>query len=110
MVDRTTVATGAEAAVAEIAVLRQKLAAAVARIEVKMGRHKATEAYKDNAFKRLTSWTSAKVETTPTPDNRHERMATLLRDMNNPRVCEPQLRIAAGAPSRIRPAAGILRW
>jgi hypothetical protein len=74
---------------AEIATLRQKLAALAAAVQQNVfiqerGRHNATEADKDNAFKRLTSWTSAKVETTPTPDNRHERMATLLRDMNNP--------------------------
>jgi len=74
---------------AEIATLRQKLAALAEAVQQNVfiqerGRHNATEADKDNAFKRLTSWTSAKVETTPTPDNRHERMATLLRDMNNP--------------------------
>ena len=69
MVDRTTVATGAEAAAAEIAALRQKLAAAVARVEVKMGRHKAAEAYKDNALKPFTSWKSDKIKSVPTLDD-----------------------------------------
>jgi hypothetical protein len=74
---------------AEIATLRQKLAALAEAVQQNVfiqerGRHNATEADKDNAFKRLTSWTSAKVQTTPTPDNRRERMAALLRDMNNP--------------------------
>ena len=46
---------------AETATLRQKLAA-------------LAEADKDNALKRLTS----------TPDDRRERRAALLRDMNNP--------------------------
>ena len=81
MVDRT----------AEIATLRQKLTAlAVAEadkdnvfIQERDG-HSATEVDKDNAFKRLTSWTSDKVKSTPTPDDRRERMAALLRDMNNP--------------------------
>jgi hypothetical protein len=41
--DRTAAATGTAAAVAEIAALRQKLAAAAARIQEEMGRHKATE-------------------------------------------------------------------
>jgi hypothetical protein len=45
MVDRTA------AAAAEITTLRQELAAAKARIQ-EMGRHNATEADKDNAFKR----------------------------------------------------------
>jgi hypothetical protein len=39
VVDRTVVATGTAAAVAEIAALRQKLAAAAARIQVEIGRH-----------------------------------------------------------------------
>ena len=48
------------------------------------GRDSATEADKENAFKRLTSWTSDKVKGIPTPDDRRERMAALLRDMSNP--------------------------
>jgi hypothetical protein len=44
MVDRTTAAVSTPAATAEIATLRQKLAAAAARIQEEMGRHKATEA------------------------------------------------------------------
>jgi hypothetical protein len=77
MVDRTA------AAAAEIAALRQKLAAAEARIQ-EMGRHNATEADKDNAFKRFTSWTSDKVKSTPTLDDMREPMAALIRDL--PRV------------------------
>ena len=69
MVDRTAVATGTAAAVAEIAVLRQKLAAAASRIQVEMGRHKETEAYRDNAFKPFTSWTSDKIKSAPTLDD-----------------------------------------
>ena len=69
MVDRTAVATGTEAAVAEIAVLRQKLAAAAARIQVGMGRHKEPEADKDNAFKPFTSWKSDKIKSVPTLDD-----------------------------------------
>ena len=66
MVDRT----------AESATLRQKLAALAEADQQNVfiqerGRHNATE---DNAFKRLTS----------TPDDMRERMAALLRDMNNP--------------------------
>jgi len=38
MVDRTAAATGTAAAMAEIAALRQKLAAAAARIQEEMGR------------------------------------------------------------------------
>ena len=63
MVDRTTVATGTEAAVAEIAVLRQKLAAAAARVR-EMGKPNTTEAYKDNA-----PWTSDKIKSVPTLDD-----------------------------------------
>ena len=64
---------------AETATLRQKLAALAEADQQNVfiqerGRHNATEADKDNAFKRLTS----------TPDDRRERMAALLRDMNNP--------------------------
>ena len=77
MVDRTA------AAAAEIATLRHELAAAKARIQ-EMGRHNATGADKDNAFKRFTSWTSDKVKSTPTLDDMRERMVALLRDMNNP--------------------------
>ena len=53
---------------AEIAALRQKLAAATARIQQEMGRHKATEADKDNAFKPFT-WTSDKINSVPTLDD-----------------------------------------
>ena len=64
---------------AETATLRQKLAALAEADQQNVfiqerGRHNATEADKDNALKRLTS----------TPDDRRERMAALLRDMNNP--------------------------
>jgi len=61
MVDRTAAATGTAAAVAEIAALRQKLAAAAARIQQEVGRHKAAEADKDNAFKPFTSWKSDEI-------------------------------------------------
>ena len=54
---------------AEIAALRQKLAAAAARIQQEMGRHKETEAYRDNAFKPFTSWTSDKIKSAPTLDD-----------------------------------------
>jgi len=70
MVDRTA------AAAAEITTLRQELAAAKARIQ-EMGRHNATEADKDNAFKPFTSWKSR----TPTFDDLRERMAALIRDL-----------------------------
>jgi hypothetical protein len=69
MVDRTAAATGTAAAVAEIAALRQKLAAAAARIQEEMGRHKATEADKDNALKPFTSWKSDKIKSAPTLDD-----------------------------------------
>jgi hypothetical protein len=69
MVDRTAAATGTAAAMAEIAALRQKLAAAAARIQEEMGRHKATEADKDNALKPFTSWKSDKAKSTPTLDD-----------------------------------------
>jgi len=64
---------------AETATLRQKLAALAEADQQNVfiqerGRHNATEADKDNALKRLTS----------TPDDRRERRAALLRDMNNP--------------------------
>ena len=62
MVDRTAVATGTAAAVAEIAVLRQKLAAAAARVR-EMGKPNTTEAYKDNA-----PWTSD-IKSVPTLDD-----------------------------------------
>jgi hypothetical protein len=64
------------AVAAEIATLRQKLAAAEARIQ-EMSRHNATaqgnptEADKDNAFKPSTS------SRTPTLDELRERMAAL---------------------------------
>jgi hypothetical protein len=66
MADRTVAAT------AEIATLRQKLAAAEARIQ-EMSRHNATEADKPFA-----SWKSR----TPTLDHLRERMAALIiRDL-----------------------------
>jgi hypothetical protein len=74
---------------AEIATLRQKLAAAEARTQ-EMGRHNAAEADKDN-IKLLTSWKSDKAKSnptldetksTPTLDDLSERMAALLRDLN----------------------------
>jgi hypothetical protein len=64
-------------AAAEIATLKQKLAAAEARI-------REIEAAKDNAFKPFTSWKSDKTKSTPTLDNMRERLAALLRHMNNP--------------------------
>jgi hypothetical protein len=70
MIDRNAVAA------AEIAMLRQKLAAAEARI-------REIEA-KDDAFKPFTSCKSDKSKSTPTFDDMRERMAALLRDMNNP--------------------------
>ena len=66
----------AVAATAEIAALRQELAAAKARIQ-EMGRHNATGADKDNAFKPFASWKSR----TPTFDDLRERMAALIRDL-----------------------------
>jgi hypothetical protein len=63
MADRTVAAT------AEIATLRQKLAAAEACIQ-EMSRHNATE-----ADKRFASWKSR----TPTLDDLRERMADLIR-------------------------------
>jgi hypothetical protein len=68
MVDRTAVATGTAAAVAEIAVLRQKLAAAAARVR-EMGKPNTTEADKDNALKPFTSWTSDKIKSVPILDD-----------------------------------------
>jgi hypothetical protein len=66
--DRTT-ATADTAAAGEIATLRQKLAAAEARIrEIED---------KDNAFKPLTSWKSDKTKSTPTLDDLRECMAAL---------------------------------
>ena len=69
MVDRTAAATGTAAAVAEIAALRQKLAAAAARIQEEMGRRKATEVDRDNAFKPFTSWKSDKIKSAPILDD-----------------------------------------
>jgi hypothetical protein len=69
MIDRNA------AAAAEIATLRQKLMAAEARIR--------EMADTDNAFKRFTSWTSEKVKGALTLNDMRERMAGLLRDMNN---------------------------
>jgi hypothetical protein len=63
MADRTVAAT------AEIATLRQKLAAAEARIR------KIED--KDNALKPFASWKSR----TPTFDDLRERMAALIRDL-----------------------------
>jgi len=68
MIDRTATAA------AEIATLRQKLTAAEARIR-EMGQHNMIE-----ADKRFASWKSR----IPTLDYMRERMAALLRDMNNP--------------------------
>jgi hypothetical protein len=65
MIDRTAAAT------AEIATLRQKLAAAEARIR-EMGQHNMIEADKRFASR------------IPTLDYMRERVAALLRDMNNP--------------------------
>jgi hypothetical protein len=76
MADRTV------AAAAEIATLRQELAAAKARIQ-EMGRNNATKADKDNAFKLFTSWKSR----TPTIDDLRERMAAL-----NCEIAKSQLR------------------
>jgi hypothetical protein len=55
------------------------LAAAEARIQ-ENGRHNATEADKDNAFKLFTPWKSDKAQSTPTLDDLRERMAAPLRD------------------------------
>ena len=70
-VDRTT-ATADTAAAAEIATLRQKLAAAEARI-------REIEADKDNAFKppTITSRKSDKTKSAPTLDELRECMAAL---------------------------------
>jgi hypothetical protein len=68
MIDRNATAA------AEIATLRQKLTAAEARIR-EMGQHNMIE-----ADKRFASWKSR----IPTLDDMRERMAALLRDMNNP--------------------------
>ena len=67
MVDRTAVATGTSAAVAEIAVLRQKLAAAAARVRER-GKPNTTEAYKDNALKPF-AWASDKIKSVTTLDD-----------------------------------------
>jgi hypothetical protein len=70
-VDRTAAAAGTVAA--EIATLKQKLAAAEARIrEIED---------KDNAFKPLTSWKSDKTKSTPTLDELRECMAALNREI-----------------------------
>jgi len=68
MIDRNATAA------AEIATLRQKLTAAEARIR-EMGQHNMIE-----ADKRFASWKAR----FPTLDDMRERMAALLRDMNNP--------------------------
>jgi hypothetical protein len=74
---------------AEIATLRQKLAAVEARTQG-MGRHNAAEAHKDK-IKLLPSRKSEKAKSnptldetksTPTLDDLSERMAALLRDLN----------------------------
>jgi hypothetical protein len=74
MVDRT----------GEIATLRQKLAALVVAEADKdnvfiqeRGRHNATEADKDNAFKLFTSWRADKAKSSPTLDGLRECMAAL---------------------------------
>jgi hypothetical protein len=64
---------------AEIATLRQKLAAAEARTQ--MGPHNATQADKDN-IRLLTSRNPDKAKSIPTLDDLSERMAALLRDLN----------------------------
>jgi hypothetical protein len=51
---------------AEIATVRQQLAAAEARIQ-EMGGHDATEADKDNAFKLFTSWKASWLEARTRP-------------------------------------------
>jgi hypothetical protein len=70
---------------AELATLKQKLTAAEARIRQIED--------KGNAFKPFTSWKSDKTaatcdaraaKSTPTLDDMRERMAALLREMNNP--------------------------
>ena len=81
MVDRTAVAAGTAAAVAELGALKQKLAAAEARIrELKA---------KDNAFKPSTSWKSDKTKSTPTFDELRESMAALNCEIAK-RVIRPQ--------------------
>ena len=74
MIDRNATAA------AEIATLRQKLAATEARIREMAD----TDTDTDNAFKRFTSWTSDKVKGALTLNDMRERMVALLRDMNNP--------------------------
>jgi hypothetical protein len=54
--------------VAEIAVLRQKLAAAAARVR-EMDKPNTTEVHKDNAFKPFTSWKSNKIKSAPILDD-----------------------------------------
>jgi ADP-dependent phosphofructokinase/glucokinase len=76
MVDRT----------AEIATLRQKLAAAAQSWSPARIRE-----IESNAFKQFTSWNSDKSKSTPTLDDIREHMAALLRDMNNPGL-KPHLR------------------
>ena len=66
MVDRTAVAAGTAAAVAEIAVLRQKLAAAAARIQ-ETGRHNATETEHFRAIcRRIDDWVGIMTHTDAT--------------------------------------------
>jgi hypothetical protein len=95
-IDRTATAA------AEIATLRQKLTAAEARIR-EMGQHNMIE-----ADKRFASSKSR----IPTLDDMRERMAALLRDMNNPSsdrgavhrwLREKPSDDPAGAPSHIGP-------
>jgi CelD/BcsL family acetyltransferase involved in cellulose biosynthesis len=75
MVDRTNAEDAADTA-AEIATVRQQLAAAEARIQEmgtlrqklqEMGGHDATEADKDNAFKLFTSWKASWLEARTRP-------------------------------------------
>jgi hypothetical protein len=69
MIDHTALAASTPAAVAELGALKQKWAAAEARIrELKA---------KDNAFKPTTSWKSHKTKSTPTFDELRESMAAL---------------------------------
>jgi hypothetical protein len=63
-------------AAAEIAKLRQELTAFKACIQ-QTGRHNATEAYKDNAFKRFTPWKADRAKSAPMLDDVRERMAAL---------------------------------
>ena len=81
MIDHTALAASTPAAVTELGALKQKWAAAEARIrELKA---------KDNAFKPSTSWKSDKTESTPTFDELRESMAALNCEIAK-RVIRPQ--------------------